>query len=182
MRARAELLKYDTPVWGAAMAVDEMRDGAGAFGGLTSSALKDQRISVNGYAKVADGPNGPVMPQVTRLLPEAPIVHRPGEINAFDNPEFVAAVAKTDRKELIVAGISTEVCVAFVALSALKLGYEVFAVIDSSGTWSKLVQEGSIARMVQAGVVPMTWRLGGCLGSHVQEADYAAPTARCRMR
>ena len=47
------LLKYDTPVWGAAMAVDEMRGGAGAFGGLTSSSLKDQRISVNGYVKVA---------------------------------------------------------------------------------------------------------------------------------
>ena len=52
---------------------------------------------------------------------------------------------------------ATEVCVTFVALSAVKAGYEVYAVIDASGTWSKLVQEVAIARMVQAGVVPMTW-------------------------
>jgi nicotinamidase-related amidase len=105
----------------------------------------------------ADGPNGPVMPQITQLLPNVAIVHRPGEINAWDNADFVAAVAKAGRKKLIIAGISTEVCVAFVALSAIKAGYEVYAVIDSSGTWSKLVQEVSVARMVQAGVTPMTW-------------------------
>lgn len=105
----------------------------------------------------SDGPNGPVMPQITQLLPDAPIVHRPGEINAWDNADFVAAVEKTGRKKLIVAGISTEVCVAFVALSAVQAGYDVYAVIDSSGTWSKLVQEVAIARMVQAGVKPITW-------------------------
>jgi nicotinamidase-related amidase len=108
-------------------------------------------------SSAADGPNGPVMPQITQLLPTAPIVHRPGEINAWDNADFVAAVAKTGRKKLIIAGISTEVCVAFVALSAIKADYDVYAVIDSSGTWSKLVQEVSVARMVQAGVTPMTW-------------------------
>ncbi len=105
----------------------------------------------------SDGPNGPVMPQITQILPDAPVVHRPGQINAWDNADFVAAVEKTGRKKLIIAGISTEVCVAFVALSAVKAGYEVYAVIDSSGTWSKLVQEVAVARMVKAGVEPMTW-------------------------
>lgn len=105
----------------------------------------------------ADGPNGPVMPQVAQLLPEAPVISRPGEINAWDNEEFVAAVKKTGRKQLILAGISTEVCVAFVALAAVRAGYDVYAVIDSSGTWSKLVQEVAVARMVQAGVKPLTW-------------------------
>jgi predicted porin len=48
------LAKYDSPSWGAALAVDEIRGGAGAFGGLTSSALKDQRVSANGYYKFGD--------------------------------------------------------------------------------------------------------------------------------
>ena len=104
-----------------------------------------------------DGPNGPIMPVVAEGLPEAPVVHRPGEINAWDNADFVAAVKKTGRKKLLVAGISTEVCVAFVALSAREAGYDVYAVLDASGTWSKLVEDAAIARMVQAGIVPMTW-------------------------
>lgn len=105
----------------------------------------------------ADGPNGPVLPIITQTLPDAPIIHRPGEINAWSNPAFVEAIEKTGRKKLIVAGVSTEVCVTFVALSAIKAGYDVYAVIDASGTWNKLVQEVALARMVQAGVVPMTW-------------------------
>jgi|EP01030_Chromulinospumella_sphaerica_P006998 nicotinamidase-related amidase len=105
----------------------------------------------------ADGPNGPVLPIITQTLPDAPIIHRPGEINAWGNPAFVEAIEKTGRKKLIVAGVSTEVCVTFVALSAIKAGYDVYAVIDASGTWNKLVQEVALARMVQAGVVPMTW-------------------------
>lgn len=104
-----------------------------------------------------DGPNGPIMPAVEQGLPDAAIVHRPGEINAFDNKEFAAAVEATGRKKLIIAGISTEVCVAFCALSAKALGYEVYSALDSSGTWSKIVEDAAIARMSQAGIVPMTW-------------------------
>lgn len=105
----------------------------------------------------ADGPNGPIMPVIAQGLPEAAIVHRPGEINAWDNKDFVAAVNKTGRKKLLVAGISTEVCVAFVALSAKQAGFDVYAVMDASGTWNKLVEETALARMVQAGIIPMTW-------------------------
>jgi len=105
----------------------------------------------------ADGPNGPIMPAVSQGLPNATIVHRPGEINAFDNADFAAAVKATGRKKLLIAGISTEVCLAFAALSAKQLGYEVYAVLDASGTWDKRVEDAAIARMVQAGIVPMTW-------------------------
>lgn len=105
----------------------------------------------------ADGPNGPITPVVAEGLPDAIIVHRPGEINAWDNADFVAAVEKTGRKKLLIAGISTEVCVAFVALSAREAAYDVYAVLDASGTWSKLVEEAAVAQMVQSGIVPMTW-------------------------
>jgi len=105
----------------------------------------------------SDGPNGPIMPIVTNLVPNATIVHRPGEINAWDNKDFVTAVGNTGRKKLLIAGISTEVCLAFAALSAKQDGYDVYAVIDASGTWNKLVEEVAIARMVQAGIKPITW-------------------------
>ena len=57
-----------------------------------------------------DGPNGPLLGKVTEILPDAPIIHRPGQINAWDHEEFVAEVKKTGRKKLILAGVSTDVC------------------------------------------------------------------------
>ena len=122
----------------------------------------------------ADGPNGPILPVITEHLPNAPLVQRPGEINAWDNARFIAEVEKTGRKKLIVAGVSTEVCVAFVALSAVAAGYDVYAVIDASGTWNKLVQEVAIARMVQAGVQPITWV---AVAAELQ-ADWRNPTGQ----
>jgi len=105
----------------------------------------------------ADGPNGPLLDSITEVLPNAPIVHRPGQINAWDCEEFVEAVKKLGRKKLIMAGVSTDVCLAFAAISAIRDGYEAYAVVDASGTWNQLVAQTATLRMVQAGVIPMTW-------------------------
>lgn len=121
-----------------------------------------------------DGPNGPIMPVVTQTLPDATIVHRPGEINAWDSREFVDAVKATGRKNLIVAGVSTEVCATFVGMAAVAAGYNVQIIIDACGTWNKLVQEVAIARMVQAGVVPNTCV---AIGAELQ-ADWRNPTGQ----
>jgi nicotinamidase-related amidase len=76
-----------------------------------------------------EGPNGPMIPELKKMFPDAPYIARPGQINAWDNEDFVKAVKDTGRKQLIIAGIVTEVCVAFPALSALQEGYEVFIVL-----------------------------------------------------
>ena len=81
-----------------------------------------------------EGPNGPLMPELKEKFPKAPFIPRPGQINAWDNEDFVKAVKATGKKQLIIAGIVTEVCVAFPALSALAEGYEVFVATDASGT------------------------------------------------
>ncbi|GJL54084.1 MAG: hypothetical protein NPIRA02_12160 [Nitrospirales bacterium] len=60
-----------------------------------------------------DGPNGPLVPELKEMFPKAPYIARPGNINAWDNEDFVNAVKKTGRKQLIIAGVVTEVCVAF---------------------------------------------------------------------
>jgi len=58
--------------------------------------------------------------------------------------EFVNAVNKTGMKNLVMAGISTDVCLTFAALRAKDMGYNVYAVIDSSGTWSEEIRETAI--------------------------------------
>ncbi len=105
-------------------------------------------------ASVPQGPNGPLIPEIHANAPHAQYVARKGEINAWDNADFVQAEA-TGRKTLIIAGTITSVCMAFPAISAVAEGYKVFAVIDASGTYSKMAQEITMARVVQAGVVPM---------------------------
>ncbi|WP_457660757.1 hydrolase [Sinorhizobium medicae] len=106
-------------------------------------------------ASVPQGPNGPLIPEIHENAPHAKYVARRGEISAWDNPDFVAAVKETGRKTLIIAGTITSVCMAFPAIAAVQEGYKVFAVIDASGTYSKMAQEITLARVVQAGVVPM---------------------------
>ena len=103
------------------------------------------------------GPNGPLFPELKALFPDAPYIARPGNINAWDNPEFVAAVKATGKKQLLIAGIVTEVCVAFPALSAREAGYEVFVVTDASGTFNMTTRDAAWARMTQAGCQLMSW-------------------------
>jgi nicotinamidase-related amidase len=112
-------------------------------------------IPVITTASVPQGPNGPLIPEIHENAPHAQYVARKGEINAWDNPDFVAAVKATGRGTLIIAGTITSVCMAFPSISAVQDGYKVFAVVDASGTYSKMAQEITLARVVQAGVVPM---------------------------
>ena len=108
------------------------------------------------------GPNGVILPELKAMYPDAPFIPRPGQINAWDNEDFVKAVKKTGRKQLIIAGIVTDVCVAFPTLSALKEGYQVFVVADASGTFSKQVADAALIRMAQAGAVITNWFAVAC--------------------
>jgi nicotinamidase-related amidase len=102
------------------------------------------------------GTNGPLMPEIQRHAPHAVYVPRKGEVNAWDNDDFVAAVHATGRKTLVMAGVWTSVCVMFPALDACAAGYAVYAVIDASGDPSEMASRVSLARFVQGGVIPTT--------------------------
>lgn len=104
-----------------------------------------------------DGPNGPLVPELKQKFPNAPYIARPGQINAWDNEDFVNAIKATGKKQLIIAGVVTEVCVAFPALSAIEAGYDVFVVTDASGTFSQITRDAAWNRMSQAGVQLMSW-------------------------
>ncbi|GAB3480785.1 isochorismate family cysteine hydrolase YcaC [Azotobacter salinestris] len=108
------------------------------------------------------GPNGPLVPELKAMFPEAPYIPRPGQINAWDNADFVDAIKATGRRQLIIAGVVTDVCVAFPTLSALAEGFEVFVVTDASGTFNPVVREAALNRMSQAGAQLMNWFAVGC--------------------
>lgn len=103
------------------------------------------------------GPNGPLVPELKEIFPDAPYIARPGQINAWDNEDFVKAVKATGKKQLIIAGVVTEVCVAFPALSALEEDFEVFIVTDASGTFNAMTRDAAWDRMTSAGAQLMTW-------------------------
>jgi nicotinamidase-related amidase len=122
-----------------------------------AKTAKTFRLPVVMTTSFEQGPNGPIMPELREMFPDAPLIPRPGEINAFHNSDFAAAVKETGRKKLLMAGVSTDVCVTFAALSGVDAGYEVYAVIDASGTWNKEVRDISMMRMSQHGVEMMNW-------------------------
>lgn len=86
------------------------------------------------------------------MHPNAPFVHRQGEVNAWDNADIRAAIIATGKKQVILGGIVTEVCTAFLALSLIENGYEVFANTDASGTFNDKLAADANRRMEQAGV------------------------------
>lgn len=112
------------------------------------------KIPVITTASEPGGPNGPLMPEIHQYAPHARYVARRGEVNAWDNADFVAAVRATGKKTLIMAGVWTSVCVMFPALDARAAGFNVYAVIDASGDPSELASRTTIARFAQAGVIP----------------------------
>jgi nicotinamidase-related amidase len=102
------------------------------------------------------GSNGPLMPEIHEFAPHAVYVPRKGEVNAWDNDDFVGTVRSTGRRTLVMAGVWTSVCVMFPALDACAAGYDVYAVIDASGDPSEMASRVSLARFVQGGVKPTT--------------------------
>lgn len=143
-------------------------------------------------ASVPDGPNGPLIPEIHQINPDAVYIPRTGQINAWDNPAWVKAIEKTGRKTLLIAGTLTSVCMAFPTLSALKEGYKVFTVVDASGNWSKMATDITLARVIQAGAMPIdtyallaevmsTWNRPDAMEFANAMVDYIVPPYRALM-
>jgi len=109
-----------------------------------------------------NGPNGVILPQIKDMFPDAPFIARPGQINAWDNEDFVQAIKDTGRKQLVIAGVVTDVCVSFPTLSAIAEGYEVFVVADASGTFNQSVRDAALMRMAHAGAIITSWFAVAC--------------------
>lgn len=142
----------------------------GLFQTVKDIAVDDLRRNTTTLAEVAEllkvpiittasepsGPNGPLMEELAAAAPNATYVGRKGEVSAWENADFVKAVEATGRKTLIMAGVWTSVCVVFPAVQAKAAGYDVYAVMDASGDVSEMANQVTLARLVQAGVIPIT--------------------------
>lgn len=94
---------------------------------------------------------GPLIPELAKEVSDINIINRTA-VNAWDDPRVVEAVKATGRKQLLVAGISLEVCAAFPAMSAYEQGYDVRVVLDASGTFNKAKRQSGIQRLTVAGI------------------------------
>ena len=102
-----------------------------------------------------DHAQGPLIPELGTIAPEAfaARVRRPGIVNAWNDPNFRSAIEATGRRNLIMAGLTTDVCLVFPSIDAVEEGYGVQAVMDASGSPFELSEAMSQSRMQAAGVV-----------------------------
>lgn len=99
--------------------------------------------------------SGYVWPQLLDVFPGQPVLER-SSMNSWDDAGFRRAIEATGRKNIILTGLWTEVCVTWPALAMLGAGYHVFVVEDCCGATSPAAQEAALSRMVQAGAVRLT--------------------------
>jgi nicotinamidase-related amidase len=99
--------------------------------------------------------SGYLCPQILAVFPGRAPIER-SSMNAWDDKNFVAAIEKTGRKKIVLAGLWTETCIALPTIQAIHDGYEVYVVEDCCGDISQLSHENSMKRVIQAGAKPVT--------------------------
>lgn len=96
-------------------------------------------------------------PQLVEALGDHPIIYRGGEYNALDYPEVATAIEEAGRPRVAIGGISTDGCVIETAFGLLRAGYTVALVGDATAAQTPETHELAVQRMVQAGVIPVSW-------------------------
>jgi len=142
-----------------------------AFGveSIDRQTLKNNVVALAKAAKVFHVPttittvetesfSGHTYPELLAVYPEHALLERTS-MNSWDDRKVRDALAKNNRKKVIVSGLWTEVCNTMFAIDAMRDGgYEIYMVADASGGTSLDAHKYAMDRMVQAGVVPMTWQ------------------------
>lgn len=130
--------------------IEELRNNLGLLS--ASASLYEVPTIVTTVAEKSF--SGPVFPEIREYFGEDYIDR--STMNSWEDKRVVAAVAKTEKKKLVIAGLWTEVCTLSAALSALEDGYDVYVVADASGGTSQEAHDMAMTRMIQAGVKPIT--------------------------
>ena len=122
---------------------------------MLAKAAKEFNIPVILTAVETESFSGYIWPQLMDVFPGQQPIERTS-MNSWDDPAFRDAIEKTGKKIIILAGLWTEVCIAWPALNMIEAGYNVFIVEDACGATSQLAHEAAMKRCIQAGAVPMT--------------------------
>ncbi|WP_435169902.1 hydrolase [Falsirhodobacter sp. 1013] len=142
-----------------------------AFGvqSIDRQVLKNNTVALAKAAKIFDIPttittvetesfSGQTYPELLDVFPDAPLLERTS-MNSWDDRKVRDALAANGRKKIIVSGLWTEVCNTSFALSAMAdTDYEIYMVSDASGGTSKEAHDMAMLRMIQVGVIPVTWQ------------------------
>src|ERR1700758_5854138 len=99
--------------------------------------------------------SGNLWPQLQAIYPDQTPIER-SSMNSWDDEKFVAAVKKTGRKKIVLAGLWTETCVALPTIQAIHDGFEIYVVEDCCGDVSQLAHDNAMKRVIQAGARPVT--------------------------
>lgn len=151
------LIDYQPPILAGVRSIDHEELINNTTGLIKTAVIYDIPII---FSHVAVGLNGydPMIEELRQLAPDAVFVDRTN-VNAWEEPEFVAAVKATGRKKLIMGGLWTDVCLAYPAIEAEAAGYDVYVPEDTVGSISAKSHENGMRRMIAAGVEPITWNV-----------------------
>lgn len=163
------LLEQLTPLNCQFIFIDQQPQMAFGVQSIDRQSLKNNVVGLAKTAKIFNIPttitavetesfSGHTYPELLDVFPDAPILERTS-MNSWDDQKVRDSLAKNNRKKIIVSGLWTEVCNNSFAFSAmLEGGYEIYMVADASGGTSKEAHDYSMQRMIQAGVIPVTWQ------------------------
>ena len=151
------LIDYQPPILAGVKNIDHADLINNTTGLIKTAVLYDIPII---FSHVAVGLNGydPMIEELAKLAPGAVFIDRTN-VNAWEEPEFVAAVKATGRQKLIMGGLWTDVCLAYPAIEAERAGYDVYVPEDVVGSISQMAHDNGMKRMIAAGVEPITWNV-----------------------
>jgi nicotinamidase-related amidase len=140
--------------WVTSIPFEEMKANALAL----AKAAKALDIPLVLTSSMEEYAQGPLLPELADIAPEefAARIQRQGVVNAFDDEHFAAAVKATGRTNLIIAGVTNDVCTVYPTLTALATGNQVQVVADAGGSPTKTADDISIRRMDKAGATITT--------------------------
>src|SRR5882724_10971499 len=162
-------LEVLTPQNSQVLFIDQQPQMAFGVQSIDRQMLKNNVVALAKAAKVFKIPttitsvesasfSGYTYPELLVVFPDKPILERTS-MNSWDDKKVREALKTNGRTKVVVSGLWTEVCNITFALSAmLEGGYEIYMVADASGGTSKEAHKYAMDRMIQAGVVPMTWQ------------------------
>ena len=135
---------------------------------IDRQSLKNNAVALAKSARLFDVPtiitsvetesfSGYVLPELLDVFPQNELIERTS-MNSWDSEQVRNSIISTQRKKLILAGLWTEVCINMCAFSAMQDGFEIYVVEDACGGTSETAHRASMNRMIQAGIVPLTWQ------------------------
>lgn len=165
MDKKIELL---TPENSVVLLIDYQPQMAFGVANIDRQMLKNNAVSLAKSAKLFAIPtiltsvetesfSGFIWPELLDVFPDNDIIERTS-MNSWDSAMVRKHIADSKRKKLVLAGLWTEVCINMCAFSAMQDEYEIYVVEDACGGTSLAAHQTSMTRMIQAGVVPLTWQ------------------------